>query len=284
MSKINVALDATMLDMLQLCEQRFDYRFNQNKVSPEKPKALDRGSLVHLGTETYYKALKDKKPFDDSVMLMTAAVRLAGTESDLEPDICKRVLEVLHEYVEFWRTEDQRYEILEVEQPFSYVLFEDDEIRIIMIGKIDLLINDNQYLNMPIDHKSYDRDYPVKRFTNQFCNYSYATKSNYILVNKIGFQTSLKPEQKYKRVPLSYDPLILEDWKQNTIRWARRYVEAVVTNSWPMNLTSCDKFNRTCEYFEVCDSSGVEAKTYKLVANFKTAPKWDVSQSLGRRE
>jgi hypothetical protein len=42
-----------------------------------------------------------------------------------------------------------------------------------------------------------------------------------------------------------------------------------------MNETSCNKYNRLCEFHEVCDSSGNEAKIYKLEQLFVEKDPWD---------
>lgn len=285
MSKLQIVLDSTMLDTFESCPAKYDYRFNRNKTTIEKAKPLDRGSLIHIGTESYYKSLQQKLQFDLAVRQMTKDMEIAiATDCDLPSSESNRCIEVMHEYTQHWRIADENLIINAVEQSFAYELYQDEVVRIIMIGKIDLLVSDNLYNNLPYDHKSYDRDFPVRRLTNQFLNYAYATGSNYLMVNRIGFQTSVPPEKKFKRVPLSYDPLILEQWKQNVIDIViMKYLPMVSDGKWPMNLTSCDKYNRLCEYYEVCDSSGEEAKVWKLETNFKTSPKWDVSQSLGKK-
>jgi hypothetical protein len=288
MSKVNVLLDATMLDTFLSCPAKFDYRFNKDKVTPETAKPLDRGTLVHLGKEEYYKCLQKGLPFEQAVDSMLAAIRIEGTKSDLEAGEISFILQVMEANVRFWRIADQRYEIIAIEQPFSYVLHEDELLKIIMMGKIDLLFSDNKYQNCPMDTKSFERDFGVKRLTNQFQNYAYAMNSNFLFVDRVGFQKidTAKPipeEKKFKRIPLSYDPLILEQWKQNVIKWVRVYYDCVVNDEWPMNLTSCDKYNRTCEYYEVCDSSGEAAKEYKLSVNFKTGEKWDPSSVLVKK-
>lgn len=284
MSKIDIVLDATMLDTFMSCAAKFNMRFKMNKTTEKKVAALDKGSLVHAGMEGYYKSLKEHQRYTDCVDAGVQDIRiLAATDSDLEPSEVSRIVDVCIDNWDYWRVADQRFEILEVERPFVYNLHEDDKVRILMIGKIDLLVNDNTYLNLPFDHKSYERDFPVKRLTNQFINYSNAVGSNYLMVNRIGFQKTVARELKYKRVPLSYDPLIIEQWKQNVIKWAYLYLEYEMIGQWPMNLTSCDKYNRLCEYYEVCDSSGEESKIYKLTANFKTDKPWDVSAALGAK-
>lgn len=285
-TKIDVVFDATMLDTFLLCPQKYYLRHKLNRVTPILARPLDKGQLVHHGLENYFEEVKKSTPFSEAADAMIQSVNVKSTESDLSDDDVVRVKEVLLETCRVNQALDYSYEILAVEQSFMYVLYEDDFIRLIMIGKIDLLVNDHirGYLNLPIDHKSYERDFPVHRKTNQFCNYTVACNSNYLLVNRIGFQTSIKPEVKHKRVPLSYDPDFHQQWRENVVRWVNFYLECEGTNSFPLNDTSCDKFNRLCEYYSVCDSSGQEAKTFKLNTNFKVAPVWDVSKSLGSKE
>jgi hypothetical protein len=77
-----------------------------------------------------------------------------------------------------------------------YLLYEDDDIRIYMTGKIDLRVNTKGYTNLPYDHKTFSRSSPVNQMSNQFKNYCTA-KSNYLIVNRIGLQKTLKPHDKF---------------------------------------------------------------------------------------
>ena len=134
---------------------------------------------------------------------------------------------------------------------------------------------------MPIDHKSYDRSYEVGRMSNQFKNYCVATESNYLIVDKIGFQKTLKPHEKFIRTPLTYDPILLEEWKRNIIYVVlNKYLQCIATGYWPMNETSCDKFNRKCDYYAICDSSGIESKNFKINSNYIPGEVWDVTKSM----
>lgn len=281
---LNVVIDATMLDTFQSCEAKFNYRFNLNKTTITKAKPLDRGTLVHNSLEAYFKHLAKDANWPAAIDALKMGLLASTHDTDLEADDINRIYEVLIETCERWKWRDLRFEILAVEEPFAYTLFEDDTIKVIMIGKIDLLVNYENYTNLPVDHKSYERTFPLRRRTNQFCNYSFATGSNYLFVNRIGFQKSLKPEEKHVFFPLSYDPVFHTQWRNNVIHWARRYVECTATNIWPMNDTSCDKYGRICEYNDVCDTSGEEGKIFKLNVNFNTAEPWDVSQSLGEEK
>lgn len=279
MSKVNIVMDASQYDMFLLCPRRFWYRYNLNLTQPVKKMQLDRGTLVHVGCEVYYEAIKNGVKYQDAVTSALSKIREAGmTASDLEPEVVNRVLDIMEEYFDYWRVEDQNFRIVEVEQPFIYQLYEDDEVRIHMAGKIDLVISDNKYTNLPVDHKSYDRTFELNRMNNQFRNYAYALKSNFLRVNRIGFQKTLKPHEKFLRPMLSYDPLAFEQWRANVVNNIMHYLTCVAENQWPMNETSCDKYNRKCEYFDVCDSSGEAAKNYKLNRDFIQIEPWDVSK------
>lgn len=293
---INIVLDTSMLDTLQLCELKFHRRYNLNLTPPIKAVPLDRGDIIHVAQEAYWNELAISRDWPLAVEKALVAFRVAAAKSDLDvidPMRSKNIsstsdyiMQVLEENFEFWRYEDITYEIESVEKPFTYILYQDyveafkDIVRILMMGKIDLVLSSNRVTLSPMDHKSIDRDFGVKRFQNQFTNYAIATDSSLVLVNRIGLQQSLKPAEKYKRIPVSYDPLTKEQWRLNTIKWVFRYLENSLTKDWPENRTSCDKFNRLCEYYDVCDSAGEEAKLYKLDTFFNVSKPWDVGKVL----
>lgn len=281
--KVNIVLSASSIDLFQLCKARFNYRTNLKRVLPiiQKSKSLDLGTLAHVGLEHYYKDMQKGIHYSDRMQHALMKVREAASDPELsnaESEDIDLILRTVEQSCDYWRAEDEQMEILEVEAPFDYILFEDETIRIIISGKIDLLVNivgvgrSASYTNLPFDHKTSKREFPIYRLSNQFINYCAATGSNYLIVNKLGLQKTLKPEEKYKRVPLSYDPLIIQQWKDNIVRMVlSEYLECVASGSWSMNFTSCYKFNRLCEYYEVCDSSGEDAKAFKLEANYVEA-------------
>ena len=281
---VNIVLDATMTDTFMSCEEKFFNRFKLDKSTTEKPFALDNGVLAHVGFEGYYRCLAEGASFKDRMDRLHKDIDLAyaSEDSDLQPSEVSRIHDVLDECQRFWRVRDERLTIKQVENPFAYKLHECADFNLVMIGKIDLLVDEDSYVDLPYDHKTYQREFPTRRLTNQFINYANATNSNYLFVNKVGFQTSLPPEKKFRRVTLAFDPLFKEQWKQNMIKVAYRYLECEADGIWIRNFTSCEKYGRLCEYHELCDSSGEEARLYKLQTNFKTLPPWDVSSSLSR--
>ncbi len=299
-TKLNIVLDASKIDLFETCPQRYNYRHNLNKTLPmvNKAKALDLGSLAHNGLEVYFNGLKNGIHYDDRMQSTLNKISLLASDPDQsnsEPEEVSILMRAVEQSCDYWRSEDENcLEILEVEQPFIYELFSDNDIRIMISGKIDLLVNyhgigrSSSYNGLVIDHKTYSRDSMLIRKTNQFVNYCNAVNSNYLLVNRIGLQNPdvkkpLSAEEKFKRLPLSYDPLYISSWKDNLIKLImNEYLVCVGENYWPEKSTSCFKYNRLCEYYNICDMSGSrEDKLIKLNNEYVDGEVWDVTKGLG---
>jgi|SRR5579863_300230 len=302
-NKANIILDASKVDLFETCPARYNFRHNHNKSLPvmyRKAEALEKGSIAHEGLAVYYTMLKEQQPYNERIEACLMKIREMAAnpeENSLESDDVNRVLSAIEESCDYWRADDENcLEVLAVETPFAYNLFEDDSVRIIISGKIDLLVNYHgvggqaSYERLPIDHKTYSRDSMVLRKSNQFINYCSAVDSNYLLVNRIGLQDPdvKKPktaEEKFKRLPLSYDPIYINDWKSNlTDMILNEYLTCVATGKWVEKPTSCYKFSRLCEYFEICDSSGQDSKDRKLEDNYVTIAEWDVTSKMSNVE
>lgn len=290
--KVNIVLDASKIDLFETCPARYNFRHNLNKTLPliHKAKALDLGSLAHGGLEVYYKMLGEGVNYNDRMQACLMKIRelSASQESNVESDELQVLLAAIEQSCDYWRAEDENsLEVLAVEQAFAYTLFEDDSIRIIITGKIDLLVNfrgigrNSSYEGLPMDHKTFSRDSMLLRKSNQFINYCNAVKSNYIVINRIGLQKTLKADDKFKRLPLSYDPVYIQSWKDNLIKMIlQEYIACVADQYWPEKPTSCNKFNRLCEYYSICDSSGEDTKKMKLETEYIDGEVWDVTKEM----
>ena len=286
MSRVNILMDMSMYDLFLLCPERFRYRYKMNKSLPKKAMPLDRGTIIHVGQEFYYEALRNGVKYQERVDLALMKIKEAGViQSDLEPEYISHIVEVMEQYYDFWRYQDEKMVIHDVEKSFIKVIYEDDELRIATSGKIDLMFTDDRYQEAPMDHKSYDRYYDGGRLVNQFRCYCNAVERNVLIVNKIGMhkldgKKPLKPEEKFLRIPMSYDPLMLGEWRDNVVLNMMYYLQCEATGKWPMNETSCDKYNRKCEYYDICDSSGMPAKLFKIANNYINIEPWDVTKIL----
>jgi PD-(D/E)XK nuclease superfamily protein len=300
--KVNIILDASKIDLFETCPARFNFRYNHNKVLPVSSKpfgkrdSLDLGGLGHNGLEVYYNMLMEGAPYDDRIHACLMKIRELSADpskSNSEPDDVAILLSAVERSLDYWRAEDENcLEILAVESPFAYVLYEDDTVRIIISGKIDLLVNYHgigrsaSYDNLPIDHKTFSRDGVVRRKSNQFINYCAAVGSNYLVVNRIGLydqnvKSPKSAEESFSRLPMSYDPIYIADWKKNLTKMLlNEYLTCVGENSWPEKPTSCNKFNRLCEYYAICDSSGEDSKMNKLENEYVDGEVWDVTKNM----
>jgi len=291
--KVNIILDASKIDLFETCPARYNFRHNLNKTLPliHKAKALDLGSLAHGGLEVYFNALSRGENYNDRMQACLMKIRELSSnpnESNSEPEEVQTILSAVEQSCDYWRSEDENsLEVLAVEQPFAYVLYEDDTVRIIISGKIDLIANYNgigrsaSYEKLPFDHKTFSRESMLLRKSNQFINYCNAVGSNYIIINRIGLQKTVKAEDKFKRLPLSYDPIYIQNWKDNlTAMLLQQYLTAIAEDKWVEKPTSCNKFNRLCEYYSICDSSGQDAKDNKLENEYITSEPWDVTKGL----
>ena len=295
--KANIIMDMSMFDVFELCQCRYDYRHNHNRGLPieQKAKALDMGGLAHEGLEQYFNALKRQEPYSDRMQKCLMKIRQVSSDpsiSNSDPDEVNLVLNAVEESCDFWRYEDEQLIVHEVERAFAYVLYEDEFVRIIITGKIDLLVDKPSlghsagYTNLPIDHKTFKREFEVPRLSNQFMNYCSATGSNYLIVNRIGLHDpeAKKPkpaDEKFKRIPLSYDPFILAEWRENVKNVILdEYLSCLATGRWKMNFTGCLAFNRKCEYYEICETSGIEDKMRKLEDRFVPVSPWDVTSKF----
>ena len=288
-NKVNIVMDMSIFDLFDLCAARYDYRHNHNKGVPmsKKSASLDKGGLAHEGLDVYFNGIKNEVHYNDRMHAAINRMRVVSADVNLcnldDEDITK-VISAVEESCDFWRHEDEFLIIHDVERAFARVIYEDEYIRIIITGKIDIYltepaVNGNEaYVNIPWDHKTYERDFEVSRLTNQFQNYADTVGSQYLRVNRIGLQKTLPPEDKFKRVRLSYDKDILDDWRRNVVHVIlHEYLTCVETGYWPMSFTSCYAWNRKCEYYDICNTSGSANKAWKLEQDFATVSPWDVT-------
>lgn len=281
-SQINILIDSSVMNTFEKCptlmkyEHVDHYRFRGGK----KP-YFDKGELWHIGARAYYRMRKEEKEWDDCVkegferIMKVAPKFLSMTNEDLED-----VITAFMAYCEHYRFE--RWTILEIERPFRVVLYEDDELRIIIQGRIDLIVDTGQII-LPVDHKTESRRDEPGPLNNQFMLYCYAAKTNNLMVNKVGFQKSLPAQEKYYRVLLSYDDDNLAEWKDEFIFKVREIVEYARLDWFPHRYTSCkDKYGK-CTFYEICKTPRIARQT-KLDSQFEVSEPWDPFKDIENEE
>jgi hypothetical protein len=168
--------------------------------------------------------------------------------------------------------------IIAVEQSGSRIIYEDEDIVILYQFKIDLIISLQNCPVYPIDHKSSKQRRNPQYLSNQFMGYCWGLDVSNIGENKIGFQKTLKPEEKFQHHTLSYSAEMLEEWREWAIYWLKKYIVDCENDFYPPNYTSCDKYSG-CIFQDICKASK-EVREMKLLQTFERRPTWDVGVGL----
>lgn len=280
-AKRNIVLDASMLSELMSCPRKLDLRYNHRFVSAHgKSNSLEVGSLVHVCMETYYRHMIQgfKKDLAVNAALAMGQMYVTGCkecvtnictrkehkddpwlglkntpmESDTRYVGWKNALDTAEEYFTFYRNDS--WVPLEVEIVRAKILYEDDEIRILWKAKLDVIFDTNQGI-YPVDHKTSKQRRDTLSLNNQFMGQCLVMGTRAVVINKIGFQKTLKPEEKYTRVLVSYTADRLIEWQSEILpHYAYQLLNYNDSEHYPPNFTHCENKYGNCIYVEVCES------------------------------
>jgi len=309
--KKNIVLDATVLSTLMGCHRLTDIRFNHHLVPlTGKSNSLEVGSIVHKFLEIYYGSII--KGFNKNLAqqngMAAAEMYIRGcstctdfipseTESkpkcghpineypgvhNTPPDNEKRgegfrvgwkwALETCEQYIDRWKND--HWVPLEVEVVKGEVLYEDDEIRILWKAKIDWIADTNQSI-LSIDHKTSKQRRDVLSLNNQFIGQCMIMKTRQVIINKIGFQITLKPEEKFTRDPMNYSADRLIEWQSEILPYhAYQLIQNHESGYWAPNFDHCETKYGKCIFTKVCESDR-NMREQELKTNFKVGPQWN---------
>ena len=276
--KRNIVMDSQVLSTLMSCPRLCDFRFNHNFQSIKgKSESLGMGSIVHTFLENYYKNVINglSKPQAEA-FADTAARDYAMSEecNGVAPDSKEWAFETCHQYLEHYKNDF--WIPLEVEIVKSQILYEDDEIRILWKAKLDLTMDTTQGI-YPVDHKTMKQRRNTLILNNQFMGQCILMGTRLMFVNKIGFQKTLKPADKFVRDPVSYSFDQLHEWQSVILPYyAKFYLAYTESEYWPPNFTHCESKFGPCPFLDVCSvDRGMREET--LGQQFVVGEPWDVT-------
>ena len=181
-------------------------------------------------------------------------------------------LDTCEQYLEYYKNDS--WVPLEAEVVKSKILYEDDEIRILWKAKLDLLVDTNEAI-LPVDHKTMKQNRKNVSLNNQFMGQCLVTDNRKMVVNKIGFQTTLKPQDKFVREIVSYSAARLTEWQSETLPfYGKLLIMYNEMNHWPPNYSNCNGKFGLCKYTDVCESDP-NMREEVLKANFYVGPVWN---------
>ena len=280
MEKRILALDSQILDAIQKCPFYCYLNFYRNYRTNDKIEPLERGDLGHTILEEYYKLLQAGIAWDEAVDKATEKGRNHYMTLSLDFQVSEWVIKTFHQYSEYYRHDG--IQILGIEETFSFVLYEDDELIVLYEGKIDLHAGFPNIGPTVLDHKFRAMKADYSPLDNQLIGYATSTNSNLAYINEVGLQKSYEPEKKFRRVPIFIGEGVKERWKKNTIMWAKILDHAIQNNVWPqshlktapLGITQCVK----CQDQVICNSETEEEMNRKIQDHFHQGEKWDVGK------
>ena len=298
MKTLNV--DSQVINTIQLCARRTQYAFLESLTLPEKAEPLERGDLMHKMMEFYYgckghclnkggEVIQKYAELTSNGLLPTEHQEIVnwtlaigesfGAGLQLPLDEVEQCLYQFKEYAAYY--EHDSWNPISVEAVGSEILYQDDDYRFIYSVKIDLIAEQGN-MRAPWDHKTSKKRTPPVSLSNQFMGYCWALGTNNIIVNKIGFQKTLKPAERFERHILEYTKAQIEEWRWNTIKWCFKLMEHIEKNEWDQNFTSCDKYSG-CIYAKLCESDP-QIRDLVKVREYKVTDEWDVAKILKSKE
>lgn len=182
------------------------------------------------------------------------------------------VLDTCDQYYRFYRND--HWVPLEIEIVKGQILYEDDEIRVLWKAKLDATFDTNQGI-YPVDHKTMKQRRKTNSMNNQFMGQCLIMKTQNVIINKIGFQTTLKPEEKFERKPVSYSSERLVEWQTETLPfYARQLMMYNEMEHFPPNFTNCENKFGNCAFLPVCEANQ-SMRESELKRLFKVGPEWN---------
>lgn len=299
--KEHIIFDSQLLTTLMACPRKFSNTFNLNLTSTAGPSnSLECGLMVHFILDIYSKAIiagKDRntaieesfsaarefvEPFrtNNRYVLDPSHVGLRNTPEESISMGSRKVIgynwviETMRQYYDYWQ--NSTWTIIASEEVRGDVIYEDDEMRVIWKAKLDRVVDIESGFT-PVDTKTSKQRGDTLFLNNQFMGQCWLLKSRNMIVDKIGFQTSLKPHEKFERVMSSYSSDRIAEWVYEIVpHYARMLLFYRESGYWPPQFTSCKTKYGTCEYLDSCEADrGIREETLKL--NFVEGKKWDIA-------
>ena len=228
---------------------------------------LNDNSETHVCTEECITKPKCGHPINEYPGLQNTPAESEGYATGW-----KFALQTCDEYAKFWQSDF--WVTVDVETVRSKVLYEDDEIRILWKAKLDWIVDTNNGI-FPCDHKTMKQNRDSVSINNQFMGQCRMMDTRNVFINKIGLQKTLKPEDKFKRVAISYSAARLMEWQSVVLPyWAKTLVAYSNQEYYPPNFNSCEGKYGKCNFYEVCESDP-EMRVEVLKANFYVGTAWN---------
>ncbi len=278
---VTVQFDSQVLSAFMGCPREMDFRFNQHLVPIiGVSKSIEKGTLVHHGLNIYYDLMGKGESSEIRKLAAIKGIReYAPTLEALEGEDVVDVLRAFEEYHEYRKNDV--FHVAFTEKVFKKIVYEVYPLRIVLTGRIDMGVLDLQTQSLiPWDHKSESESWFHSSLRNQFKIYAIACDSQRLIVNRFGFQKTVKADKKFKREDINFESDVLEEFKNEVIPYyAKQMLIANEDNYYPPNYSNCIKGHFACIFSDkhtggVCNiSRGVREDKLK---RYFTVKEWNM--------
>lgn len=239
------------------------YSKNLAYSSEKKPDYLIKGDIAHKCLEHYYKNQENKNNKQEAIDLMRNEI----VNSQVDVETGESMVLTMRDYFDYYP--DNYLKVLEVEKSFSVVLHEDEDLTILLEGRMDLIVlHESVDRVLIVDHKTSEKFDPPNLLDNQYCAYAFASKVTDVMENKIVWGRPVKskfnPSTKFHRTTLQYTSEFLEEWRQNSIYWILKFDQENQLDYHPPNYRSC----KYCQFKRVCEWPNEDFRQKQLDAQF----------------
>lgn len=299
-----VILDATTLTSLMVCPRYYQYRFRELWIPKGgRSNSIECGSIVHAIIEQYYKSLilgKSRQnaisdgftagkeylyPYHESNQFIVDKDH-SGTEnvpedSDKRDIGWKFVFKTMEEYFDFYRNDT--FTPIGTEEVRGALIYQDDDLRVLWKAKFDTIIDTSDGM-MSMDHKTMKQRRDTLLMSNQFIGQCIILRARNVIVNKIGFQSSLQPHEKFVRSTVSYTADKMAEWSQETVpHFARMLLAYNEAGYYPMQFSGCETKFGFCDFYQTgyppisgpCQNDRV-VREEVLNIYYKKGKEWDI--------
>jgi hypothetical protein len=298
----NIVMDSQLLTTLMACPRKTNLTFKENlKEKRGKSNSLEMGSLAHTILEFYSKAIMQGKNRQDAIDIGFTAGKeyVTGytptnqyikdedekgikntplTAYDGMPNYVitvEQAVKTMEEYFDYYRSD--MWTILGVEEVKGRIIYEDEELRILWKAKYDLIVDTNAGV-MSVDRKTAKQRKDTIELNNQFIGQCTILNARNIIIDKIGWQKTLKPNEKFTRPVISYSPDIMAEWTNEIVPYyARMYAAYSEAGYFPPNYTACESKYDLCQFYtDICRMDrGMREENMKIF--FDVGKVWDIN-------
>lgn len=267
-----ITLNSSGISAYLQCPEKWNLAFNQGLILAEqKREAMDKGSAFHKLLELYYIERLNRSVFDAAKVAIekyreTEEFKLVGEHQNF-------LMQRFTDYVIRYQSDDfnpiKLENIPSTEMGFSYLFYENQDVKYILEGKIDLISTIGQEMIL-VDHKTQSRQAELYRFKPQFLTYSLISGIRKLVVNYIGFQKNIT-DMTFRRTLITFPEHLIEQWR---VTLERKFYEISLAlgNGWfEKNQEACGGpfSSYHCQFTQLCELNPANQEMIANVKNFK---------------